>query len=84
MTFGLSLRYTCEKYFSTICSVAAEVNYAQLGWKEKMLTPKDVPVCITGTNTPLAYQRNINYIHVVARQKASMVSLILVRSLALT
>ena len=64
MTFGLSLRYTCEKYFSTICSVAAEVNYAQLGWKEKMLTPKDVPVCITGTNTPLAYQRNINYIQV--------------------
>lgn len=63
-TFGLSLRYTSEKYFSTICSVAAEVNFAQLGWKEKILDAKDQPVIINGTSTPMAYQRNINYVQV--------------------
>ena len=26
-TFGISLRYTCEKYFSAICAVAAEVRF---------------------------------------------------------
>ena len=29
MTGGLSLRYVCEKYFNTICSVQAEVNYTR-------------------------------------------------------
>ena len=32
-TGGLSMRYVCEKYFSTIWSVQAEVNYTQTGWK---------------------------------------------------
>lgn len=63
-TFGFSMRYTCEKYFATICSVAAEVNYAQLGWKEKILTQQDVPVTIADTDIPMAYQRNINYVQV--------------------
>ena len=31
---GVALRYTCEKYFKTICSVYAEVNYASIGWKQ--------------------------------------------------
>lgn len=64
MTAGISMRYTCEKYFSTICSVAAEVNYAQIGWKEKIQNTQDMPVLVTGTNTPMAYQRNINYVQV--------------------
>ncbi len=65
MTGGLSMRYTCEKYFSTICSVAAEVNYAQIGWKEDILTKDDMPVIIKGTdNVKMAYQRTINYIQV--------------------
>lgn len=33
-TFGFSARYICEKYFSTICGVLLEVNYANMGWKE--------------------------------------------------
>ena len=33
-TFGLTLRYTCEKYIKAICAIQMEVNYAQLGWKE--------------------------------------------------
>jgi len=63
-TAGFSMRYTSEKYFSTICSVAAEVNFAQIGWKEKILNVNDQPVLINGTETPFAYQRNINYIQV--------------------
>jgi len=31
---GLTFRYTCEKYFSAICAIQAELNYANMGWKE--------------------------------------------------
>lgn len=33
-SFGFTARYICEKYFTTICGVQIEVNYANLGWKE--------------------------------------------------
>ena len=33
-TFGLTARYISEKYFTTICGVQLELNYANLGWKE--------------------------------------------------
>ena len=35
-TFGFSARYICEKYFTAICGVAMEVNYANIGWKEQI------------------------------------------------
>jgi len=35
--FGLSARYVCEKYFSTICAVQVELNYTQAGWDEKII-----------------------------------------------
>lgn len=35
-SFGLTARYICEKYFTTICGVQLEVNYANLGWKEQI------------------------------------------------
>ena len=38
MTGGLTVRYTCEKYFNTICAILGEVNFAQMGWKESILT----------------------------------------------
>ena len=44
VTGGLSVRYVCEKYFNTICSIYGEVNYASIGWKEKILTGTDQPV----------------------------------------
>ena len=64
MMGGLSLRYVCEKYFKTICSVYAEINYAQVGWKEDILTREDLPVLISGTKEPLAYSRTINYVQI--------------------
>lgn len=33
-TFGVTIRYTCEKYFAAICAIQAEINYANMGWKE--------------------------------------------------
>lgn len=52
VTFGFTARYTCEKYFKSLCAVQAEVNYANLGWKEKIETSTDT------------YSRDIYYIQV--------------------
>lgn len=32
--FGFAARYICEKYFTCIAGVQAEVNYNNMGWKE--------------------------------------------------
>ena len=39
------MRYTCEKYFSAFCSIQAEVNYANMGWKEGIETSEDTYSC---------------------------------------
>ena len=49
---GLTLRYTSEKYFKMLCAVQVEVNYTQMGWKEKIETSSDT------------YSRTVNYIQV--------------------
>ena len=64
MTGGITLRYTCEKYFKSICAVVAEVNYVQTGWKEKILDINDSPVYYYDDATPLHYERRMNYIQV--------------------
>ncbi len=51
-TFGVTIRYTCEKYFGMLCAVQAEVNYTQLGWKENIETSTDT------------YERTVNYVTV--------------------
>lgn len=64
MTGGFSVRYVCEKYFKTIASVYAEVNYAQLGWKEDILDRENQPVINKVTGQAENYSRTINYIQV--------------------
>lgn len=64
LTGGLSFRYTCEKYFNSICAIAAEVNYAQIGWKESILTKDDEPVINDATGIAEEYQRTMNYVQV--------------------
>ena len=64
VTGGLSVRYVCEKYFSTICSVMAEVNYSKVGWKESILDNQDNPVINASTNEAERYSRTINYVQV--------------------
>ena len=65
LTGGLSLRYTCEKYFKSICAIVAELNYAQVGWKERILTMEDEPVPLHGDPTQsLQYCRKMSYIQI--------------------
>ncbi len=64
LTGGLTFRYTSEKYFSSICAIVGEVNYAQVGWKENILTPNDEPVLNAVTGLPEEYQRDMTYIQV--------------------
>ncbi len=65
MTGGLTVRYTCEKYFSSICAVTAELNFAQIGWKEKILDMNDQPVPLhTDPSQNLRYQRTMTYVQV--------------------
>lgn len=51
-TFGVTARYTCEKYFQVYCALQAEINYASLGWKELIETSDDT------------YSRDMNYIQI--------------------
>ena len=56
VTAGLS-------YFNTICSIYGEVNYASIGWKEKILTGTDQPV-INSNGLAEEYSRTINYVQI--------------------
>jgi len=65
MTLGFTTRYTCEKYFKSICAIVAEVNYSQIGWKEDILTMDDKPVPLhTDPTQNLYYSRKMNYVQV--------------------
>lgn len=64
ITGGLSVRYVCEKYFSTVCSLYGEINYSQMGWKEDIVDVNDLPVINTATGLPEEYSRTVNYIQV--------------------
>ena len=61
-TGGLSLRYVCEKYFNSICSIYAELNYAQMGWKEDILDREDQPVINEETQQTESFSRTLNYV----------------------
>ena len=64
ITGGLSVRYVCEKDFSTVCSLYGEINYSQMGWKEDIVDVNDMPVINTATGLPEEYSRTVNYIQV--------------------
>ncbi|MBQ3767970.1 MAG: PorT family protein [Prevotella sp.] len=67
MIGGVSFRYTCEKYFKSICAIVAEVNYAQMGWKETIEDKDNNPVYYyddENKENPLYYERRINYIQI--------------------
>lgn len=63
ITGGLSFRYVCEKYFNSICSIYAEVNYASIGWKQDILTADNKPV-VNANGAAEEYSRTINYIQI--------------------
>lgn len=49
---GVTLRYTCEKYFSMVCALQTEINFSRQGWKEAPESGK------------YSYRRTMDYIHV--------------------
>lgn len=63
-TGGLTVRYVCEKYFKTICSIYAEVNYAKVGWKEDILDLNDQPVINATTGVAEQYSRTMSYVQI--------------------
>ena len=63
-TFGLSLRYTGEKYFNSIYAIVAEVNYSQMGWEERIWDANDEPVINGETGLAEEYCRKVDYIQV--------------------
>lgn len=62
MTGGLSFQYISEKYFSTICSIYAELNFTQMGWKEDIKDIDDQPVINEQTGLEEKYSRTLNYV----------------------
>lgn len=64
MTGGVSFRYISEKYFQTLCSIHAEINYVQAGWKEDIVNLQNEPVLNKNTGLVEEYSRTINYIQV--------------------
>lgn len=64
MTAGLTARYTCEKYFTTLCAVQAEVNLAQTGWKEDIKTIDGYDVVNPLTGKAEEYQRDFTYVQI--------------------
>lgn len=63
-SFGITARYTSEKYFSTICSIQTEVNISQLGWKEDIKTLSGGDVINPETGVAEQYKRDITYLQI--------------------
>lgn len=64
LTGGFTIRYTCEKYFKSICAIVGEVNISQMGWKEDIRTSENLPVINPVTNLAEEYERQLTYIQV--------------------
>ena len=73
MNMGFTARYTVEKYFATIASIQAEVNFSQLGWKEDIRDMSNQPVINTVTKQAEKYERKINYVQIPFLDRKSVV-----------
>ena len=56
-TFGLTFRYTSEKYLTALCALQVELNYARLGWTEEVLNSQSLPL-------QDEFKRNLDYIQI--------------------
>lgn len=56
-TFGLTLRYTSERYYGMFCAFQAEINYTGMGWTEDIYNRNNEKIDDT-------YTRDLNYIQV--------------------
>lgn len=62
LTAGLTVRYTCEKYFKSICAIVAELNYVQTGWREDIRNVDDQPIVNAYTGQAEKYERRLTYL----------------------
>lgn len=53
-TFGVTMRYTSERYYGMICAFQAELNYSGSGWKENIYSSANQPL-------PDKYSRQLQY-----------------------
>ena len=77
LTGGVTVRYTCERYFKSICSIVAEVNLARTGWKEDITDIDNQPVYYADDvekANPLAYERKMTYIQVPVLAEPALVT----------
>jgi len=56
-TLGVGLKYICEKYYSALCALEVQLNYAETGWKEDILSA-------SGAKLPDTYSRNMHYLQI--------------------
>lgn len=61
-TAGVAVRYTCEKYFKSICAISAELNITQGGWRENIRDVSDQPVVNAYTGLAEKYERRLTYL----------------------
>ena len=54
-TFGIVGRLDSEMYLKTLCSLQAELNVTQLGWREEILNSQTQPL-------PDRYSRHLYYV----------------------
>jgi len=54
-TFGVTARFTSEKYFKTYCALQIELNFSSLGWRENILNSNSEPL-------PDTYVRSQKYV----------------------
>lgn len=52
---GITMRYTSERYLGMWCAFQAELNFAQMGWKEDIYSGRNEKL-------PDEYQRNLSYL----------------------
>lgn len=55
--YGITMRYTSERYYGMWCAFQAEVNFAGMGWKENIHSNKNEKL-------PDTYQRDLKYFQV--------------------
>ncbi len=51
--FGVAARYVCEKYFTAVCAVELELQYANLGWNE-----------LIDDGSMNTYSRDLHYVNI--------------------
>lgn len=56
-TFGITFRYTSERFLTAYCALQVELNYMRLGWTEEVLDSNSQPL-------PDSFKSNLDYLQI--------------------